>query len=122
MADFADYRPYLPGPEQSRIAGEDAISHAKGRLALPRAANLFKQWGELAAQPYQGVTVDGHRIKGLYGLRNEDAPVQQMTEAAGRLLDALSPEERARGLQPVKSEKWREWQNTLKSTDCGWSS
>lgn len=90
MADFNNYRPHPPGPEESRIAGVDSISHAKGRLALPRAAGLFKEWGELAKQPLQGVTVDGNRISGLYKLRDEGAPVNAMTQAASQLLDALS--------------------------------
>lgn len=112
MAKFADYRPHLPGPEQSRIAGDDAISHAKGRLALPRAANLFKEWGELAGQTFKGITTDGQKIGGLYGLRDESAPVAEMTEAAGTLIAELTPEERARAVQPVESNHWREWQNT----------
>lgn len=112
MADYNDYRPHLPGPEQSRIAGNDSISHAKGRLALPRAANLFKEWGELARQPFNGLTVDGNRVSGLYDLRDEGAPVASMTIAAGQLLDALTKEEHNHALQEVESIHWREWQNT----------
>lgn len=112
MAEFADYRPHLPGPEQSRIAGDDAINHARGRLALPRAAGLFKEWGELAGQRFHGLSVDGTCVSGLYELRDENAPVGEMADAAGRLLDALSPDERARGMQQVDSNLWRQWQNT----------
>lgn len=112
MAHFNDYRPHLPGPDQSRIAGTDAISHAKGRLALPRAAGLFKEWGELAKQPFHGVTIDGHHVSGLYSLRDEGAPVERMAESAGKLLDSLSPQEHTHALQQVDSEHWREWQNT----------
>lgn len=112
MSDYADYRPHLPGPEQSRIAGDDAVSHAKGRLALPRAANLFKEWGALADQPFNGVSVDGACVKGLYGLRDEGAPVVQMAEAAQHLLAMLDMPQRARAVQPVDSDNWRRWQNT----------
>lgn len=112
MANFNDYKPHLPSPEQSRIAGADAISHAKGRLALPRAAGLFKEWGELAKQPFRGVTVDGHRVSGLYDLRDEQAPVERMAQSAVQLLDALNTDEHARAMQEVDSNHWREWQNT----------
>lgn len=112
MADFADYRPYLPTAEQSRIVGDDAISHAKGRLAIPRIENLFNQWGELAKQEFRGITVDGERTSGLYSLRDEGAPVDDMVASAGRLLESLSADERKRGLQEVDSNLWRQWQNT----------
>lgn len=112
MAKFADYRPHLPGPEHSRIAGHDSISHAKGRLALPRAAGLFKEWGELAAQEFRGVTTDGSKISGLYGLRDEGAPTVDMVDAATRLLNGLTQRERQRALQTVDSDRWRQWQNT----------
>ncbi|MEL7344387.1 MAG: DUF3500 domain-containing protein, partial [Pseudomonadota bacterium] len=112
MADFADYRPHLPNAEQSRIAGDDAISHARGRLALPRAASLFKEWGELAGQEFKGLSTDGEQVAGLYDLRDEGAPVEAMAKAAQRLLETLSAQERARGIQTVDSDLWRRWQNT----------
>ena len=39
-----DYRPHLPGPGESKIAGHDSESHAAARLAGGRAADLFAQW------------------------------------------------------------------------------
>lgn len=46
MADFNDYRPHLPSPEQSRIAGSDAISHAKAHLGPCLAAQICTNSGE----------------------------------------------------------------------------
>ncbi len=112
MAGFADYRPHLPGPDQSRIAGDDSISHAKGRLSLPRAAGLFQEWGELARQPFRGLTTDGNRVSGLYGLRDEGAPSAAMAAAATRLLNSLTTDERVCGQHGVQSDLWRQWQNT----------
>lgn len=112
MAKFADYRPYLPGPDETRIAGPDALSHARGRLALPRAAQLFREWGEIAKQPFKGLTSDGTKLSGLYALRDEGAPAEAMAAAATRLIAALSPEARALALHPVDSGHWRDWQNT----------
>lgn len=109
---YADYRPYLPGPEQSRIAGDDSVSHTKGRLALPRAQKLFAEWDAIAAQPFVGVTTDGKKIDGLYPLRDEGAPAEAMAAAAWRLIETFSANDRARAIQPVESQLWWMWQNT----------
>ncbi|MEL7343482.1 MAG: DUF3500 domain-containing protein [Pseudomonadota bacterium] len=108
----ADYRPHLPGPEQSRIQGEDAISHAKGRLALPRAAKLFSQWAEIAREPFRGLTTDGTVQPGLYHLADEGAPAEAMVRAAWTLINALTPQDRRRCLLPMGDNQQKSWQNT----------
>lgn len=112
MSNFADYRPHLPGPEQSRIAGDDCISHAKGRLALPRAAGLFKEWGELANQPFKGITTDGNCLTGHYSLRDEGAPTEAVANAAVHFLSCLESEELKQAQRPIDSDLWQRWQNT----------
>jgi hypothetical protein len=109
---IADYRPYLPKPEASRIVGPDPVSHAKTRLALPRAAKLFAEWAELAKEPFKGITTDGTVRPGLFHLADESAPAEAMARAAVRLLEALAPEERRRCALPLQDERKRHWQNT----------
>ena len=109
---YADYRPYLPNAEQSRIAGETSEEHAAGRLATPRAQELFRQWGEISRQPFVGITTGGRPQEGLFELKREGAPSEQMASAAWKLLRRLSDAERSRAHQSLDSQEWRNWQNT----------
>lgn len=109
---YADYRPYLPSPEESRISGSTSEVHATGRLAKPRAQELFRQWNSLADRPFTGITTDGKPKKDLFTLQPEDAPVEKMAMAAWKLLDNLTEEERERGHHPIDSPLWLRWQNT----------
>lgn len=109
---YADYRPYLPSSEQSRIAGKTSEEHAAGRLATPRAAELFQQWGTLADRAFVGMTSDGKTQGDLFTLKPEGAPSEKMAMAAGRLLESLTLEEKKKSHHPVESPLWLKWQNT----------
>ena len=109
---FADYRPWLPKPDESRIAGDTAESHAAGRLATPRAKSLFNGWAKIARQPFRGLTCDGSPQQGLFDLHPESAPVESMLNAAQSLLSVLTEDEKKRALLPLDSDQWRNWQNT----------
>ncbi len=67
----ADYRPFVPPPGQSRIAGSTPRAHAEARLQSPRAQELFGTWAELAEAPFTGITTDGHVRAGLFSLAPE---------------------------------------------------
>jgi hypothetical protein len=108
----ADYRPFVPAPGQSPIAGETPRAHAEARLQRPRAQELFGTWAKLAEAPFTGMTTDGHARPGLFSLAPADAPTAAMIEAVRALLNLLSPEQRATMTFPVDSEMWRRWQNT----------
>lgn len=107
-----DYRPYVPGPGETRIAGATAEDHTAARLATPRPQQLFAEWAALAEEPFYGLTDNGRKREGLFALKPEGAPVEAMAAAAWRLLDALIPDQRARTLHPVGSPLWHKWQNT----------
>src|SRR5262245_34888607 len=55
-----DYRPFLPGPSASKIAGPTPRAHAQARLQSPRAGSLFGTWQKLFAEPFKGITPDGN--------------------------------------------------------------
>ena len=108
----SDFRPYVPKPEKSKIAGATARAHAETRLKSERAQGLFGNWKRMLAEPFKGVTTDGNPIPGLYALRPEGAPTEAMIDAVAALLARLTPDQRAAMSFPVDSNQWRNWQNT----------
>ena len=107
-----DYRPYLPKPEQSKLAGPTARAHAEARKKNPRAQALLAGWAKQLAEPFRGITTDGVPLKDLFALRPEGAPTETVIAAVNGLLARLSQEMRARMSFPVDSATWRNWQNT----------
>jgi len=107
-----DYRPFIPSPGQSAIAGPTPRAHAQARLQSPRAKELFDTWARLGAAPFAGITTDGHVRPDLFSLRAEDAPAPAMLAAVKELLARLSPAQRGATCFPVDSQLWRHWQNT----------
>jgi hypothetical protein len=107
-----DYRPFVPAPEQSRIAGATPRAHAQARMQSARAKELFGAWAELAKAPFTGITTDGHVIPNLFSLKPSDAPTAEMIAAVRALLGSVSPTQRAAMCFPVDSDRWRQWQNT----------
>jgi hypothetical protein len=107
-----DYRPFLPSPAQSKIAGPTARAHADARRQSPRAREFFGMWEKLLAAPFKGITADGTAIPGLFSLAPNGAPVEAMADAVNALLGQLAPEQRAAMSFPVNTSQWRRWQNT----------
>jgi Protein of unknown function (DUF3500) len=107
-----DYRPFIPAPGQSNIAGATPRAHGQARLSSPRARDLFETWAKLGAAPFKGITADGRVQPELFSIRPENAPTPAMAAAANALLRLLSPAQRAATCLAVDSELWRHWQNT----------
>jgi hypothetical protein len=107
-----DYRPYLPSPAQSKIAGPTARAHAEARTRSPRARELFGGWDALFRQPFTGITTDGTPSPGLFALQPNGAPTEAMIAAVNALIARLSPKQRAAACFPVDCQHWRKWQNT----------
>jgi hypothetical protein len=107
-----DYRPFLPGPAESKIAGTTARAHAQARLRSPRAQGLFADWKRLLAAPFRGITTDGRAMQGLFSLEPEAAPTRMMIEAVDALLALLSTPQKQAMCFPIGSQQWRTWQNT----------
>jgi len=98
-----DFRPFLPTPAQSKIAGPTARAHAETRLRSPRARDLFAVWDELFRQPFKGITSDGSVIPDLFSLAPNGAPTRPMIDAVRALQGLLSPAQLATMSFPVAS-------------------
>jgi Protein of unknown function (DUF3500) len=112
MSSDQAFRSLIPQPPGIKIAGATARAHAQAILKNERARELFDNWARLYAEPYRGLTVDGHVRRDLYKLQPEAAPIGPMTDAAKKFLSLLSPEQRRLGSFPIDAREWRQWQNT----------
>jgi hypothetical protein len=99
-----DYRPFVPPPGHSVIAGPTPRAHAQARMKNPRAQDLFGTWAQLAAAPFRGITTSGDVQPDLFSLAPQEAPTPAMVEAARALLRQLSPAQRAATCFPVDSD------------------
>ncbi|HEY3917283.1 MAG TPA: DUF3500 domain-containing protein [Stellaceae bacterium] len=108
----SDYRPFLPTPAQSKIAGPTARAHAEVRRQSARGKEFFAQWAKMLAEPFKGITTDGHVVPDLYTLAPNGAPTAAMVYTAKHLLSEMSEDQRAAACFPADSNTWRRWQNT----------
>lgn len=107
-----DYRPFVPAPGQSRLAGPTPRAHSEARLKSPGAQALFSAWEELSKVPFKGITTDGIVKPGLFAREENGAPSAEMTVAATALLAMLGPQARDSMCFPVDTRVWQQWQNT----------
>jgi hypothetical protein len=109
-----NFRDIVPKPDNPRIAGlseRDAYQHVEQRMQIPRVRDFMAAWKQRAAEPFHGITTDGHKIPDLFHLADEGAPTEQMVAAARGMLAVATPEETAQICHPVDSERWRYWSN-----------
>jgi len=64
------------------------------------------------AEPFVGVTADGHVLKGLYPLRRTGISTETTRNAAATFLAGLSADQRERVSFPIDDMEWRMWINT----------
>lgn len=64
------------------------------------------------AEPFVGVTTDGHVIDGLYPLRSTGISTESARRAAEAFLAGLSTEQHERVTFPIEDREWRMWVNT----------
>jgi uncharacterized protein DUF3500 len=108
-----DYRPFLPPPGTSKIAGPTPRAHTEARTKNnPRAQGMFSNWERMLNGPFRGITTAGDVIPGLFTPRSEGAPTLAMIEAVNALLAIMSAEQKKASVFPVDSSQWRRWQNT----------
>lgn len=82
----------------------------------PDRTARFKQMSEEAerkglAEPFKGITTDGHPIQGLFPIRSTGVSTEPVRKAAEALLASLTPEQRTKTMFPVDDPEWRKWMN-----------
>lgn len=71
----------------------------------------MEMWRESVEEPYYGVTSDGEMREGLYKLQDQDAPVEDATQAAEALLSLLDDQQKKAIQHDLDSDVWRRWAN-----------
>jgi predicted nuclease of restriction endonuclease-like (RecB) superfamily len=63
------------------------------------------------AEPFRGVTRDGHVVPGLFAVRSSGVSTEPVVTAASGFLGTLSGDQRARTMFFVDDQEWRKWMN-----------
>ncbi|KAK7420791.1 hypothetical protein QQX98_002595 [Neonectria punicea] len=112
------FRAYIPPQDSQRsieLARCDTYEWAKLRCSEPFVVGWMQKWGQLLNEPYKGISVDGCVIPNLYRLANESedlgAPTSGMVEAARKVLDMATPEQKQALCKHIDAPEWRSWIN-----------
>ncbi|RDV11645.1 DUF3500 domain-containing protein [Arthrobacter sp. RT-1] len=112
------FRDFLFAPDHPRVAeirGLNAREYAEAATTDSFAAPMVEGWKKLYPQPFSGITSDGVRREGLFPLAaarpGEEAPTADMVAAAGKLLGAVTPEQKRKLCYAVDAPEWQSWAN-----------
>lgn len=112
------FREFIPPQDSQRsieLAKSDTYEWAKLRCNEPFMVGWMQKWDKLLNEPYKGISVDGSVISNLYRLGEESedlgAPTSQMVEAAQRVLDIATPEQKEALCKSIDAPEWRCWIN-----------
>jgi hypothetical protein len=88
------------------------VSARKSPEKLPeRLQQYLANGSESVAQPFKGITSDGHTPRALFPIAPTGVPTAPIADAARAFAASLSPEQRARVSFPVDDDAWRRWSN-----------
>ncbi len=90
-----------------------ARHHSSGRVvANPPPQHLLDKWTKALADPFVGVTEDGHKVSGLFPIRKTGVSTAPIRQSVEEYLSSLSPQQRESGTFPIDDEhEWRSWSN-----------
>ena len=109
-----NFRDLLFPLDEPRLVGARTLTarqfgEAVRNVPLPKL--LIETWKPLLAEPFHGITCDGHCEQGLFPIEDEGAPVVQAAEAATALLGHLDEPRRKRVCFSIDAVQWRVWSN-----------
>lgn len=110
-ADFRNFILPLETPRIQFARGRSLAAYGRDMMAEPKAIALKAQWDRLLAEPFRGITTDGHVREGLFPLEDGGFDPAPAVAAAQALLASLPEEQRARLCYPADAPEWRAWYN-----------
>jgi hypothetical protein len=103
MADM-DTEPRL----RQRPPGSARVLHPQ---LTPFLAEYRAKGEAEVAQPFTGITADGHVVPDLFAIQPTGVSTRPIQNAANAFLTSLGPEQLARASFGVDSDAWRRWSN-----------
>lgn len=101
----------LDSPRLTPFRNMDPLTFAREIVKEPVPAALVANWNRLYAEPHTCLTCDGHQETGLFEIKNEEAPTEQLVAAARAMLNVLSAAERDTVRYAIDAKEWRSWSN-----------
>ncbi|KAF5672026.1 hypothetical protein FHETE_3898 [Fusarium heterosporum] len=115
--NVAPYRQFLPDlttPRFTTMKKQNAYEYAKAfkdHGNPPWLHGLYKHWMSLFEEPFKGVTNDGRIQPGLFGLQDEEVPIDDITRAAEAVVETCTKDQVSRVMHHLDSPEWRTWSN-----------
>ena len=95
-----------------RVRQRPAVSARSRPAALPPNLQRYADTGEaLVAEPFRGITADGHVVPRLFSVEKTGVSTRPLREAAEAFLASLGPEQRTRAMFSLDTDRWRRWSN-----------
>jgi hypothetical protein len=73
--------------------------------------NVYARAERALAEPFRGVTTDGHVVHGLFALQQTGVSTRPIKDAADAFLASLTAAQKKIALHPIDSQEWRKWTN-----------
>ena len=111
----ASYREHVIDLDDPMLADYRGMSYeefTEDRYRADFLRELLDFWTSLYEEPFVGITSDGTVQDGLYRLPDTAASEDPApSEAAARLLEVLTPQQREKIAYPLDAPEWRGWSN-----------
>lgn len=98
------------------LLGAASSAYTRGQTSPAPAP---RQQQDPLDEPFKGVTADGTIAPDLFTIRATGVSTAPVREAAERLLEALTPEQREKATFPVDDDEWRRWSNVHRAPRQG---
>ena len=109
--EFRNFLYPIDSPRLTPFRGMDPRTFGTEGTKHPIPAALVENWKKLNAEPHTCITCEGHKETGLFHIKNEGAPTEQLVTTARDMLAVLSTAERKTVQYAIDAPEWRRWSN-----------